>query len=85
MCIVVHIAVTEAGKVGDPLAQNFFQGEYGLNHYIGTCVSETLHTLCLRYVLSFFMYAGTYKKPFVAIIDGITMGGVRKYVVMHYH
>lgn len=45
-------AVTEAGKVGDPLAQVFFREEYILNNAIGT-----------------------YKKPYIALIDGITMGG----------
>lgn len=45
-------AVTEAGKVGDPLSEDFFREEYTLNHAIGTC-----------------------KKPYVALIDGITMGG----------
>lgn len=45
-------AVTEAGKVGEPLAQDFFREEYILNHAIGT-----------------------YQKPYVALIDGITMGG----------
>ncbi|XP_034549629.1 3-hydroxyisobutyryl-CoA hydrolase, mitochondrial [Notolabrus celidotus] len=45
-------AVTEAGKVGDPLAEVFFREEYILNNAIGT-----------------------YKKPYIALIDGITMGG----------
>ncbi|KAM9364075.1 3-hydroxyisobutyryl-CoA hydrolase, mitochondrial [Pholidichthys leucotaenia] len=45
-------AVTEAGKFGDPLAQNFFREEYILNNAIGTL-----------------------KKPYIALIDGITMGG----------
>ncbi|CAN8219168.1 unnamed protein product [Coccothraustes coccothraustes] len=45
-------AITEAGKVGDKLIQDFFIGEYRLNNAIGTC-----------------------KKPYVALIDGITMGG----------
>lgn len=45
-------AVTDAGKVGDRLAQDFFHEEYTLNHAIGT-----------------------FKKPYVALIDGITMGG----------
>ncbi|XP_077473137.1 3-hydroxyisobutyryl-CoA hydrolase, mitochondrial [Stigmatopora argus] len=45
-------AITEAGKVGDPLAKVFFREEYILNNAIGTC-----------------------KKPFIALIDGITMGG----------
>uniref|UniRef100_A0A8C3QHK3 3-hydroxyisobutyryl-CoA hydrolase n=1 Tax=Cyanoderma ruficeps TaxID=181631 RepID=A0A8C3QHK3_9PASS len=45
-------AITEAGKVGDKLSQDFFRGEYRLNNAIGTC-----------------------KKPYVALIDGITMGG----------
>ncbi|XP_071328625.1 3-hydroxyisobutyryl-CoA hydrolase, mitochondrial [Trachinotus anak] len=45
-------AVTEAGKVGDPLAQDFFREEYILNNAIGTC-----------------------RKPYIALIDGITMGG----------
>ncbi|KAM4731911.1 3-hydroxyisobutyryl-CoA hydrolase, mitochondrial [Anableps anableps] len=45
-------AVTEAGKAGDSLAQDFFREEYMLNNAIGS-----------------------YKKPYVAIIDGITMGG----------
>uniref|UniRef100_A0A2C9JPK6 3-hydroxyisobutyryl-CoA hydrolase, mitochondrial n=1 Tax=Biomphalaria glabrata TaxID=6526 RepID=A0A2C9JPK6_BIOGL len=45
-------AVTEAGRKGDQLAQDFFREEYILNHKIGV-----------------------YKKPYVALIDGITMGG----------
>lgn len=45
-------AVTEAGKVGSRLAQDFFLQEYTLNNAIGSC-----------------------KKPYVALIDGITMGG----------
>ncbi|XP_048834675.1 3-hydroxyisobutyryl-CoA hydrolase, mitochondrial isoform X4 [Brienomyrus brachyistius] len=45
-------AVTEAGRSGDSLAQDFFREEYILNNTIGT-----------------------YQKPYVALIDGITMGG----------
>ncbi|CAJ1078708.1 -hydroxyisobutyryl-CoA hydrolase%2C mitochondrial [Xyrichtys novacula] len=45
-------AVTEAGKVGDRLAEDFFREEYILNNAIGT-----------------------FKKPYIALIDGITMGG----------
>nr|XP_046259748.1 3-hydroxyisobutyryl-CoA hydrolase, mitochondrial isoform X1 [Scatophagus argus] len=45
-------AVTEAGKVGDSLAEDFFREEYILNNAIGSC-----------------------RKPYVALIDGITMGG----------
>ncbi|CAL1530151.1 unnamed protein product [Lymnaea stagnalis] len=45
-------AVTEAGRKGDSLAQDFFKEEYILNHKIGN-----------------------YKKPYIALIDGITMGG----------
>lgn len=45
-------AVTEAGKAGDSIAQDFFREEYNLNNAIGT-----------------------YRKPYVALIDGITMGG----------
>lgn len=45
-------AVTDAGRKGDSLAQDFFREEYILNHKIGN-----------------------YKKPYVALIDGITMGG----------
>uniref|UniRef100_A0A3Q2ZDJ3 3-hydroxyisobutyryl-CoA hydrolase n=1 Tax=Kryptolebias marmoratus TaxID=37003 RepID=A0A3Q2ZDJ3_KRYMA len=45
-------AVTEAGKVGGSLAQDFFREEYILNNAIGA-----------------------YRKPYIAIIDGITMGG----------
>ncbi|XP_068429351.1 3-hydroxyisobutyryl-CoA hydrolase, mitochondrial [Clinocottus analis] len=45
-------AVTEAGKVGDPLAEDFFREEYILNNAIGAC-----------------------KKPYIALIEGITMGG----------
>ncbi|XP_068184646.1 3-hydroxyisobutyryl-CoA hydrolase, mitochondrial isoform X2 [Antennarius striatus] len=44
--------VTEAGKVGGSLAQDFFREEYILNNAIGK-----------------------YKKPYIALIDGITMGG----------
>uniref|UniRef100_A0A8C0ERK5 3-hydroxyisobutyryl-CoA hydrolase n=1 Tax=Bubo bubo TaxID=30461 RepID=A0A8C0ERK5_BUBBB len=46
------IAISDAGKVGDRLTQDFFREEYILNNAIGTC-----------------------KKPYVALIDGITMGG----------
>ncbi|XP_077946267.1 3-hydroxyisobutyryl-CoA hydrolase, mitochondrial isoform X2 [Gasterosteus aculeatus] len=45
-------AVTEAGKVGGPLAVDFFREEYILNNAIGSC-----------------------KKPYIALIEGITMGG----------
>uniref|UniRef100_H3DE45 3-hydroxyisobutyryl-CoA hydrolase n=1 Tax=Tetraodon nigroviridis TaxID=99883 RepID=H3DE45_TETNG len=45
-------AVTEAGKVGDSLSEDFFREEYILNNAIGAC-----------------------KKPYIALIDGITMGG----------
>ncbi|XP_028992490.1 3-hydroxyisobutyryl-CoA hydrolase, mitochondrial [Betta splendens] len=45
-------AVTEAGKVGGSLAQDFFREEYILNNAIGTC-----------------------RKPYIALINGITMGG----------
>lgn len=45
-------AVTDAGKVGDSLAQDFFREEYILNNLIGGC-----------------------SKPYIALIDGITMGG----------
>uniref|UniRef100_A0A8C5QD75 3-hydroxyisobutyryl-CoA hydrolase n=1 Tax=Leptobrachium leishanense TaxID=445787 RepID=A0A8C5QD75_9ANUR len=45
-------AVTEAGKAGNSLAQDFFREEYNLNNAIGTL-----------------------KKPYIALIDGITMGG----------
>ncbi|XP_065696394.1 3-hydroxyisobutyryl-CoA hydrolase, mitochondrial isoform X3 [Patagioenas fasciata] len=45
-------AITDAGKAGSRLAQDFFRAEYSLNNAIGTC-----------------------KKPYVALIDGITMGG----------
>uniref|UniRef100_A0A8C2ZMD5 3-hydroxyisobutyryl-CoA hydrolase n=1 Tax=Cyclopterus lumpus TaxID=8103 RepID=A0A8C2ZMD5_CYCLU len=46
-------AVTEAGKAGDPLAEDFFREEYILNNAIGE----------------------RYKKPYIALIEGITMGG----------
>ncbi|KFP03293.1 hypothetical protein N300_13544, partial [Calypte anna] len=45
-------AISDAGKAGDRLAQDFFRQEYVLNNAIGT-----------------------YRKPYVALIDGITMGG----------
>ncbi|XP_075464486.1 3-hydroxyisobutyryl-CoA hydrolase, mitochondrial [Ascaphus truei] len=45
-------AVTEAGKTGGRLAQDFYREEYILNNAIGTCT-----------------------KPYIALIDGITMGG----------
>ena len=44
--------MTEAGKAGESLAQEFFRQEYWLNHAISN-----------------------FPKPYVAIIDGITMGG----------
>lgn len=50
---MLFAAVTDAGKVGAPLAKNFFIHEYQLNYLTGTL-----------------------SKPYVAIIDGITMGGV---------
>ncbi|XP_053129287.1 3-hydroxyisobutyryl-CoA hydrolase, mitochondrial isoform X2 [Hemicordylus capensis] len=45
-------AITEAGKAGDRMTQDFFREEYILNNAVGTC-----------------------RKPYVALIDGITMGG----------
>ncbi|KAM7048995.1 3-hydroxyisobutyryl-CoA hydrolase, mitochondrial [Acridotheres tristis] len=45
-------AITEAGKAGTKMTQDFFRSEYRLNNAVGTC-----------------------KKPYVALIDGITMGG----------
>ncbi|XP_078249623.1 3-hydroxyisobutyryl-CoA hydrolase, mitochondrial isoform X3 [Pogona vitticeps] len=45
-------AVTEAGRSGNRLTEDFFREEYILNNAIGTC-----------------------QKPYVALIDGITMGG----------
>ncbi|XP_078084721.1 3-hydroxyisobutyryl-CoA hydrolase, mitochondrial isoform X1 [Mustelus asterias] len=45
-------AVTEAGKVGDRLAEDFFKEEYILNNAVGNC-----------------------RIPYIALIDGITMGG----------
>lgn len=45
--------VTEAGKVGSPLAKTFFMNEYQLNYSTGTL-----------------------QKPYIALISGITMGGV---------
>ena len=45
-------AVTEAGKTGQPLAQEFFREEYKLNHA-----------------------TSIFPKPYVALIDGVTMGG----------
>ncbi|XP_036426355.1 3-hydroxyisobutyryl-CoA hydrolase, mitochondrial [Colossoma macropomum] len=44
-------SISDAGKVGDPLTQDFFREEYTLNNAIGT-----------------------FKKPYVALINGITMG-----------
>ncbi|KAG9271727.1 3-hydroxyisobutyryl-CoA hydrolase, mitochondrial isoform X1 [Astyanax mexicanus] len=45
-------ALSDAGKVGDPLVKELFREEYILNNATGTC-----------------------KKPYIALIDGITMGG----------
>ena len=45
-------AVTDAGRAGLPLAQEFFREEYWLNHAISSL-----------------------GKPFLALLDGITMGG----------
>ncbi|XP_019409864.1 PREDICTED: 3-hydroxyisobutyryl-CoA hydrolase, mitochondrial isoform X2 [Crocodylus porosus] len=45
-------AISDAGKAGGRLVQDFFREEYILNNAIGTC-----------------------QKPYVALIDGITMGG----------
>ncbi|XP_078084723.1 3-hydroxyisobutyryl-CoA hydrolase, mitochondrial isoform X2 [Mustelus asterias] len=47
-------AVTEAGKVGDRLAEDFFKEEYILNNAVGNC-----------------------RIPYIALIDGITMGGCK--------
>ena len=41
VCVCVCTAVTEAGKVGDRLAKEFFREEYILNHLIG----EDLHAV----------------------------------------
>ena len=35
VCVCVCVAVTEAGKVGNRLAKDFFREEYILNHLIG--------------------------------------------------
>ncbi|XP_048342735.1 3-hydroxyisobutyryl-CoA hydrolase, mitochondrial [Sphaerodactylus townsendi] len=54
--------ITEAGRAGDRLTQDFFREEYILNNAVGTC-----------------------QKPYVALIDGITMrGGVGLSVHGHF-
>ncbi len=71
--VYTHTAVTEAGKVGGSLAQDFFRYEYILNHLIG----KSIVWRWLRFpIIMYTICTGTYGKPFIAIQDGITMGGV---------
>ena len=72
------IAITEAGKVGDPLTVNFFKEEYTLNFTIG---EDVINNIIISYAI--IMCAGTLKTPYVALLDGITMGGVSFCTILH--
>ena len=74
----LHVAVTEAGKKGDSYAQTFFVKEYTLNHLIGEHYPIIILMVHIHVHVHMYTYTstGTFKKPFIAIQDGITMGGV---------
>ena len=48
---ILFAAVTEAGKVGDKLAQDFFRYEYILNHLIGESLVGWHHNMSIVQVL----------------------------------
>lgn len=74
-----HPAVTEAGPV---VAEVFFKEEYILNNTIGeflaphSGISRCQVEIVANRPLTMSRPPGTYQKPYVALIDGITMGGV---------
>lgn len=68
------------------VGEEFFKEEYILNNAIGqtrhgsiTCERPEAGSFTRRsadFLLNVFCHSGCYKKPYVALIDGITMGGV---------
>lgn len=80
------VAVTEAGKAGDPLTEVFFREEYILNNAIGIEIKKAFMIPLLSFyfrkcfIFICFFFSGTCKKPYVALIDGITMGGVSIFI-----
>lgn len=89
LAVVVFVlpAVTEAGKAGDALSEDFFREEYILNNAIGIKISKPFllppSSVFYQVGLVFFSFfpTGTYKKPYIALIDGITMGGVSIFIM----
>ena len=70
-----YVAITEAGKVGDPLPAFSFKEGYTLSYTIGKEILNICHLSYIRLIYN----VGTMRTPYVALLDGITMGGVSYY------